>query len=95
MMHTTGEYIAFLDSDDYVDTNMYKVMYEKAKDGEFDIVECNFIWEYPNKKKIDIGKKYTNIPEAIEKARVMACNKLYKREKLNSSRNYFPRRIKI
>ena len=29
--YATGEYIAFLDSDDYVEVNMYEQMYEKAK----------------------------------------------------------------
>ena len=29
--YATGEYIAFLDSDDYVESTMYEEMYEKAK----------------------------------------------------------------
>ena len=29
--YATGEYIAFLDSDDYVETNMYEEMYNLAK----------------------------------------------------------------
>ena len=49
-----GEYIAFVDSDDYVELNMYQEMYDIAKKENSDMVECNFIWEYPNKKKIDI-----------------------------------------
>lgn len=38
----SGEYIAFVDSDDYVDTQMYELMYNKAKENEFDIVCCDF-----------------------------------------------------
>src|SRR5574344_174348 len=38
----TGEYIIHCDSDDWVDKNMYKVLYEKAKDGNLDIVWCDF-----------------------------------------------------
>ncbi|HLT88881.1 MAG TPA: glycosyltransferase [Sphingobacterium sp.] len=38
----TGEYIAFVDSDDYVDTNMYKTLYEVAKDNNSDLVFCGF-----------------------------------------------------
>ena len=30
----TGEYVAFLDSDDFVDTAMYEALYRKAKDKE-------------------------------------------------------------
>ena len=40
--HAKGEYIAFLDSDDYVETNMYEEMYNKAKKEDLDYVECDF-----------------------------------------------------
>ena len=56
--YATGEYIAFLDSDDYVELDMYETMYNKAKEDDFDMVECDFIWEYPNKSKIDTGEIY-------------------------------------
>ena len=56
MPHATGEYIAFLDSDDYVELDMYEQMYNKAKEGNFDMVECNFYWKYPNKQKTPKAK---------------------------------------
>ena len=56
--YATGEYIAFLDSDDYVEVNMYEQMYEKAKKENADIVECDFLWEYPNEKIESKGKIY-------------------------------------
>ena len=37
----TGEYVAFVDSDDFVDTNMYATLYEKAKETRADAVYCN------------------------------------------------------
>src|SRR5690606_34237575 len=37
-----GEYIAFVDSDDYVDTNMYKTLYDVAKNNDSDTVFCGF-----------------------------------------------------
>ena len=33
-----GEYIAFLDSDDYVADEMYYLLYQEAKNNDFDIV---------------------------------------------------------
>ncbi len=42
----TGEYVAFLDSDDYVEKDMYEEMFNKAKMGNSDMVECDFLWEY-------------------------------------------------
>lgn len=40
MQHATGEYIAFIDSDDYVDLNMYEILYTKAALHNADIVYC-------------------------------------------------------
>ena len=37
----TGEYIIACDSDDYVEKEMYEVMYNKAKDCDFDLVQCD------------------------------------------------------
>ena len=54
----TGEYVAFLDSDDYVEKNTYEEMYNLAKKEKSDMVECDFIWEYPNKIREDIGTLY-------------------------------------
>lgn len=78
--YATGEYIAFLDSDDFVELTMYEEMYKKAKQENADMVECDFWWEYPNKKKEDIGNTYSNQKEMLYKSRVVAWNKLIKRE---------------
>ena len=43
-----GEYVAFVDSDDFVSTNMYESMYMEAKEHHVDAVFCNFFTEQPN-----------------------------------------------
>lgn len=40
MQHATGEFIAFIDSDDYIDLTMYEKLYEKAILHNADIVYC-------------------------------------------------------
>lgn len=90
----TGDYIAFLDSDDYVEKNMYELLYEKAVEGDYDMVECNFIWEYPRNCKIDVGVQYHNPKEALEKARVVAWNKLYKRQIIEAANIQFPKGLR-
>lgn len=85
-----GEYVAFLDSDDYVEHSMYEKMYNKAVEENSDMVECDFIWEFPNKIKKDVGKIYYNKKEAIEKARVVAWNKLIKTEIIKKQNLRFP-----
>ena len=81
-----GEYIAFLDSDDYVELDMYEKMYKLAKEDNSDMVECDFFWEYPNKQKEDIGKIYQGTHEMLEKIRVVAWNKLIKKEILKKTK---------
>lgn len=90
MQYATGEYIAFLDSDDYVEETMYEEMYNVAQKEAADMVECNFIWEYPDKKREDIGAVYNSKREMVEKARVVAWNKLIKRELLEKTCVKFP-----
>ena len=89
--YAKGEYIAFLDSDDYVEKDMYSQMYEIAKKENSDMVECNFYWEYEDSKKEDIGKTYEQKNEMLEKIRVVAWNKLIKREILEKTQIKFPK----
>ena len=70
---------------------MYQEMYEIAKKQNSDMAECNFIWEYPNKSRIDVGTTYNDKHEMLEKVRVVAWNKLIKREILEKSKVQFPK----
>ena len=40
-MYTKGKYIAFFDSDDYIEKNMYKEMMDKTLEYEYDINASN------------------------------------------------------
>lgn len=82
----TGEYIAFVDSDDYVTHDMYEKMYNKAKSGNFDMVVCDLNYIYSDK----IVPAYSNIKEdTIDIKNVMlniypaAWNKIFKRKLFN------------
>lgn len=46
-----GEYIMFVDSDDYVDKTICEKLYNKAKKENCDIVYCDFYKEYEGKNK--------------------------------------------
>ena len=61
--YATGEYIAFLDSDDYVEINMYEEMYNLAKKENADMVECDFIWEWEYGKKVydKLSQQYSDV----------------------------------
>lgn len=45
--HVRGDYVGFVDSDDYVDETMFSVLYERAKaHNNIDIVMCKFLYEH-------------------------------------------------
>lgn len=88
--YTTGEYIAFLDSDDYVEEEMYKEMYETAIIDKADVVECDYLWEYPEETIESKGRAYKDRRDMILNARVVAWNKLIKKELLERTKIKFP-----
>ena len=47
--HARGEYLWFLDHDDYVDAGFLRQMYTRAFDAKADMVECPFLVSEPNK----------------------------------------------
>ena len=55
-------------------------MYNKALENNYDYVECDFYWVYQNKNKLDRGIRYKNKNEMILYGRVVAWNKLIKRD---------------
>lgn len=48
-----GEYIGFVDSDDWIEPQMYEKLYNKIKSGSHDIAVCGLIREYKNKSVIE------------------------------------------
>ncbi len=89
LQHTTGEFIGFVDSDDYVSEHMFAEMYELAKKHDAEMVVCNL-------QKVDekgnVTQKLTQIPNMPEKIDLdthfsvfsdlsyFACNKIFKKE---------------
>ncbi|MDO4282972.1 MAG: glycosyltransferase family 2 protein [Clostridia bacterium] len=53
-----GEYIIFLDSDDYIEPDMYEKMLAKIKEKNVDMVRCNFVLEDIGGNKIKTGNMY-------------------------------------
>lgn len=52
-----GEWIGFVDSDDWIEPDMYEVLLKSALETDADIVECGVYTEYSNKA---IGSKKRN-----------------------------------
>lgn len=90
LQYVSSEYVGFVDSDDYIDLNMFENMYYSAVKGNLDLVECNFIWEYPKKSKHDNGLDYLNKEDYFINGRVMVCNKLFRTSIIKENKLKFP-----
>lgn len=51
--NATGDFIGFVDSDDWINQNFYELLINTAKKTKSDIVECNFIHVYDRESKSD------------------------------------------
>ena len=90
-----GDYIGFVDADDYIELNMYSLLYAKAKEEDADMVFCrikrfNNNGEYTYPKEINLVKILqknieplfytTNYPNRITKIEGVVWRTLYKKE---------------
>ncbi|DAA83489.1 MAG TPA: glycosyl transferase [Cyanobacteria bacterium UBA10660] len=88
MQIATGEYIGFVDSDDWIDFDFYEKLYTAAKKHNFDIALCTNVRvkKNVNKKRLNITeeKEYKTVQEKfdvnIQWKNPCPTNKIYKRD---------------
>ena len=69
----TGEYIGFVDSDDYVADNMYEHLYSKAKEKDADIVDCGVYFEETDRAVITTGDNVTGALNAEKRSLLISA----------------------
>lgn len=91
---STGEYVCFIDSDDWIDKHMIEHMYLLQRKKAADIVQCSFgiIYEKNSTKKIYkekecIGKNQVLLELANGNLANSVCNKIFCRKIINN--NFF------
>lgn len=83
---STGKYIGFVDSDDYIEPDMYEVLYNDIKKCNADIACCAYYICFKNERigsPTSKGLKILSVEEAINMLPQIspgAWNKLYKKE---------------
>ena len=99
ILKATGDYLGFVDSDDWVDRDMYASLIKELEDNSADLVTCGFLPLYAKDLKPEIIEQKKALKAGEVKvysakdaagiilqgkiAQVSACNKLYKRELFN------------
>ncbi|MFA6582364.1 MAG: glycosyltransferase family 2 protein, partial [Paludibacter sp.] len=80
----TCAYILFVDSDDYIETDMVELLFKKAVQTSADIVFCPFFFEYQHRKTRIYDQIFsTDKVELINicfKSQAAFCNKMIKRQ---------------
>lgn len=93
----TGDYIIACDSDDYVDNEMYEVMYDMAFDYDLDLVQCDIEVVDDDESIYTLSSKKTYLQSEELKTLILdgdisnsLCNKLVKCSIYKNSELQFP-----
>ncbi|WP_179865628.1 glycosyltransferase family 2 protein [Bacillus sp. AFS017336] len=94
-----GDYIGFVDSDDYIDNDMLEVLINNAMKFEAEVVECGInivngdkIHQIQNNIQVEFGDNIFALKGLLNNGyRNSVCNKLYKKEIFNELR--FPNKL--
>lgn len=98
--YAKGEYIGFVDSDDYLDVTMYEKLYEKAKETDSDIVTCGYYgideeadsYRYFQRgNMVQYGMSLHDNPKLLYTNAPYAWNKLYRKELFLETGIRFPK----
>ena len=90
LRYASGNYISFFDSDDYVDNEYYKTMFDIAKKDDLDLVvsDLEYVWENGEKSPMDKAGLNIDANDDINKALFLSplsvCNKLFRKDLFDS-----------
>jgi glycosyltransferase involved in cell wall biosynthesis len=85
---SSGKYIGFVDSDDYVSTKMFEILYQTAEQHQSDMVECHYHYLCEEGKRTKVLRtrgtlrQYRDQKDMFINAQASPCNKLFRREVL-------------
>lgn len=97
--NSNGEYVGFVDPDDFVSADMYEFLYKLIIDRQADIAACswdNYIGDCPENQKYSVNRafvipKYNDVLETCEALKrelsrglFITCNKLFSKQAILS-----------
>lgn len=88
----TGEYIAYCDSDDYVHSDMYKLMYEKAINTDSDVVLCDVMMDFSTSMEryetISVGDRIKMVKAYIASEGTFLVNMIARKTFIDKNKLY-------
>ncbi len=87
LRYANGEFITFLDSDDYIEPDMYREMLDLAERESADCVVCDMVFDYENSDQTSYQKCACGREDIFQKLidtplMASSCNKIIKAELL-------------
>ncbi len=99
--NSNGEYICFLDSDDYLNNKFIEDMYNRCESDKLDMCVCDYYHYIENTQSI---KKYSlpsidntsldNSPNILIDINLSSCNKMYRKTLFEDNNLRFPENLK-
>ncbi|MEG1946221.1 MAG: glycosyltransferase [Lachnospiraceae bacterium] len=103
MQYAKGDYIGFVDSDDWIEPQMYEKLYEKAVLYDCDLVSCGLLRDYTDGRSMSFGgeiegvvKRDKNVLEGntlIETQEGSIVTKIFKKSLILDHELWFPEKI--
>lgn len=72
LLYASGEYIGFVDSDDIVTTDMYEKLYNKAIEGNYDMVDCGYFNEATDSALVHTSDELAGVLDAYKRSELIA-----------------------
>lgn len=108
LLVANGEYIGFVDADDFIGKKMYETLYTSAKQSDCDVIISNFeseleghkiITTYPFPIEVTLNNDYINqeiLPYFLKEDNLnTVCNKIYKNEVIRENNLKFPEKVPL
>lgn len=98
--NATGEYLGFVDADDYIEKDMYEKYYSYAKEKDLDLINTNYYKVFNDRKELFCVDKFdiTNIrynPHIINLINYGPCNKLFRAQMIKDNNIEFLEKTKF
>ena len=87
MQFASGEYIGFVDSDDFTEPEMFRLMYESAVQNDSDVVQCAYFKDYESKSVPHYVEERQN--EIVKFVPYNPVDKIYKASVIHDSKLEF------
>lgn len=64
LSYATGEYIEFVDTDDWLEIDMYEAMVKEMMTGQYDVVRCQFIRDAGDGRQFGFEPEWGGVSQA-------------------------------